>query len=141
MINGKTWRDYHKVLTTKLFYNKTNQVLLNNPALHAKAIYDGLVTEHASRLLEEICKMRYIQTGYQYHKSHDQFILLHNKYTFVDEAGDYACETEINQRCGLSIYNLLIYAESGNPMVNGETSSVYINNNNKTKMNAKMQNK
>lgn len=39
-------------------YNKRNQQIINDPSLHALAIYQGVQSEHASKLVEEICKQR-----------------------------------------------------------------------------------
>lgn len=58
VLDGKCWRDYSKILTTKMYYNKSNQIILNNPGIHAMAIYSGVKSEKASRLIEQICLQR-----------------------------------------------------------------------------------
>lgn len=35
-----------------MYYNKSNQIILNNPGIHAMAIYRGVKSEKASRLIE-----------------------------------------------------------------------------------------
>lgn len=52
-------RDVFKTLTTKQFYTKRNAEILQNPYIHAKAIYEGFKTQKVSRIVEEILQIRY----------------------------------------------------------------------------------
>lgn len=77
-------RDYSKVLTHKMTYNKSNQSIINDPSLHAMAIYLGIRSERSSRILEQICLARVLQlrdnlklTKAQYH-----LLQLQNKYLY-----------------------------------------------------------
>lgn len=53
----KITRDFSKLLATKQYYSKRNAALLGNPSLHRKAILQGLESEKASILLEDILRV------------------------------------------------------------------------------------
>lgn len=56
-------------------------------------------------------------------------------YAFKTEDESYGCEAQINYKCGISIYNYLIYVEQGNPMVNGMGETTFAYNTNKVRHN------
>jgi hypothetical protein len=51
-------RDYHKTLSTKMYYSKKNEAIFHNPDLHASALYLALKSEKSSHLLEDIMQAR-----------------------------------------------------------------------------------
>lgn len=99
-------------------YNKRNQQLIKNPSLHALAIFQGVKSEKASSLLEEICYQRYKQLPAV---TYTDAVSKYNKYCLVegDSYVQYIDEPYINHKLGISIYNLLMMYEYNNPKING----------------------
>lgn len=48
------YRDYSKLVNTKQFYTGSNEIIFTDPGLHCQAILDGVKSEHASHLLEDL---------------------------------------------------------------------------------------
>jgi len=56
--NWKCTRDLKKLFTTKMIYKGTNNFILFNPLIHARAIFEGVQSEVNSYLINSICKFR-----------------------------------------------------------------------------------
>lgn len=54
-------RDYKKTLCTKMMYNKKNAAIFLNPDIYAAAIYEGVKSERASHLIEDILYSRMLK--------------------------------------------------------------------------------
>lgn len=54
-------RDYKKTLCTKMMYNKRNAAIFMNPDIYAAAIYEGVKSECASQLIEDILYSRMLK--------------------------------------------------------------------------------
>lgn len=57
-------RDFNKLLNTKQYYNRSNAHILNDPTLHRLAILQGLQSEQASHLLEDIVSVPLLNVSY-----------------------------------------------------------------------------
>lgn len=97
-------RDYTKLLLTNNFYNKSNQHILNNPALHSMAILEGLKAERASRFLEDLILCR-TQSAILDRSLIDKYLAKKASYLGLDPT-DYQLERAINSRLGLSWLDL-----------------------------------
>jgi len=53
-------RDYKKTLCTKMHYSKQNAAIYHNPDIYAAAIYEGVNSEKASQLIEDILYSRMV---------------------------------------------------------------------------------
>lgn len=58
MANWNLYRDYEKAISTKVYYTKANAAVLNNPSLHAEALYHGVKSEGISPEITEIFAIR-----------------------------------------------------------------------------------
>lgn len=101
-------RDVKKILVTKLFYTKKNQLLLTRPAVHARAIYEGFKSEKVSRLVEDILQFRYQMFGDSVTEEEGLDFFKANYYSQItfDAENGYSAEEEVNSRLGLSLKDL-----------------------------------
>lgn len=90
MESAAIFRDYSKILLTRNYYTGSNDVIKSNPHLHGSAIYLGLKSEKASRLLEAILYTRVDQVI-----TNDQWLSLASdryKHALVGQDKSYAYE-------------------------------------------------
>jgi hypothetical protein len=111
------FRDYRKVLATRNAYTGSNAAIRNNPAIHAEAISKGLQSEKASRLLEDIVRLRWGESILN-----DELASLYFdrvKYALKDESVGYQFEPQINRFLGICEYSFISAALTNDVRLNG----------------------
>lgn len=115
--NINTWtltRDFKKAICTKMYYTRKNNVIHNNPYIHALALYDCVKAEKCSRLLEALFRIRIRHLKrFNQHLTQDVIdsakatvMSSYKQYYLSDCPDNYAFEDQINERMGLTFGSL-----------------------------------
>jgi len=109
------YRDVKKALATKQYYTKNNALLLKRPAIHAEALFQGMVSEQVSGLVEDLFYYRVLSLNGRLVNNRETLAYFNDRlrFEFSSEDTGYSDEDAINERLGLSIINLLQVLDSG----------------------------